>query len=496
MAAPEDKGPPEGGPEFRHAPLFEEETTDCRLAGYVSTDAMRAYLFIEIKQPDAQLDPQALANKLRASGVVFGLELELVEACIRATVNEPRPKPLEVARGKPPERGKDGRIEFYVRPTSDKPYYQADSAGRIDYHDLHLIENVHADQEVACLLHATDGQAGTDVLGEILPAEPGEAVKYKCGKGVRLAANETMIHAEIPGRLIYENDVLEISQIYEVHGNVDFHVGDVDFVGRVLVHGEILDDFSVRAGMGLEVSGPVGNCQLISGADVKLLSGMSGKMQGKIIAAGDVHARYLDGTTIEAAGDVFVDREAVNSNIRTSGAYCSPGGAVIGGEVMAIRGIEVGKAGSSIGVATRLISGVDFQTALPAAQTSRELEDLKRKIAHARSDIGDLLEKPEKLYALPAEEKRTALNLIGRLRVLREKLDTLQARKGQSREHKTSLALLQVNVRDRAFPAVRVGLGPYYYSFGEETAGPLSLTFSFDEKVVRIIPYQALAGNR
>jgi uncharacterized protein len=485
-------GLPEKLPELRSVALFDEDSSDCRLAGYLSLDAMCACLLIEIKKPDAQLDPDILSSKLRASGVVFGLDRELVEACIRATVDEPHPRPLEVARGRPPERGKDGRIEFYVRPTSDKPYYQADSAGRIDYHDLHLIENVAAEQEVACLLHATDGQVGTNVLGESVPAEPGEPIKYKCGNGVRLAANQTMLHAEVPGRLIYENDALEISQVYEVHGNVDFHVGNIDFVGRVLVHGEILDDFSVRAGMGLEISGPVGNCQLISGADVKLLSGMSGKMEGKIIAAGDVYARYLDGATIEAEGDVIVDREAVNSNIRTSGAYRSPGGAVIGGEVMAIRGIEVGKAGSSIGVATRLISGVDFQTALPAAQTKLELSDLESKMAHARSDLGDLLENPEKLRALPAEEKRTALNLISRLRVLSEKLGALLNRKGQSREHKTSLALLQVNVKVRAFPAVQVMLGPHPYSFAEDTDGPLSCAFDFNEKIVRIIPYQPL----
>jgi len=486
---------PQDGLQLRPDPVFEVETEDYRMTGYVSPDAMLGYVRVEVIGFGDDLEAGKMIKRISLGGISFGIDPAAVENCIEVFSEQPGAGPLQIAAGEAPEDGSDGKIEFYVRPSSDQAELQSDSSGRVDFHDLHLIENVEAGQELASLLEPRPGRAGSTVLGEVLPARGGEPAKTRAGRDVRFDQDKKVFVAELPGRLVHENDVLEISQDYEVRGDVDFHVGDVNFVGRVVVSGEVLDDFNVHAGMGLEVRGPVGNCQLISGGDVTLAAGMSGKMQGKVIAAGRVHARYLNEVTVEAEGDVSVDREAVNSDIRTSGAYLSPGGAVIGGEIMALKGIEVCKAGSHLGVATRLIAGVDYQRALPAARLKKELAELEKQIAHANADIGHLLKDPSKLSRLPADEKRPALNMITRLRVLKQKRGTLVERRKKSEVARRPEPLAQINVKERVYLAVLATLAAYHHSFLSEADGPLSMVPDTDEGLVRVTTYRGLGEH-
>jgi len=476
---------------LRAGPLFEEHSEDCRLAGYVSGDGMKGYLLIERRPAELRLDAGALLEKLRARGMVFGLNETAVRQCLDRAAGRSGAQLMEVAEGRPPEHGADGQIEFYVQPSSEEARYTRDAAGRVNYHELNLIENVAAGQELARLLPPKPGAPGSTVLGEELPPRTGQSARARAGRGVRAGgAGGDLFIAEFPGRLVHAGEVLSISQEYEVKGNVDYSVGNVDFVGRVVIHGEVLDEFNVRGEMGLTVRGAVGKCQLVSAGDVALTSGISGKGAGAIRAGGRVRARYLNEVTVEAGGDVQVERESYNAVVRTAGSYRGSG-KVVGGEVMALEGIETDTAGSELGVATRLVAGADYRHSGRVRELNETAAALDKEIDRVSTAIGPLLADPQKVAALPPGKKRVILDLVSHLRALKERREDLAAQMQQAAAADAA-AVRQINIRKRLFSGVSVELGPLRLLVKSPSTGPLSLLEDPAGGGVRITAYAPL----
>ncbi len=73
-----------------------------------------------------------------------------------------------------------------------------------------------------------------------------------------------------------------------------------------------------------------------------------------------INAKYIDGGDIQADKDIVVEREIINSTLHTFGAVVVPKGRIVGGEIVALRGIYVGRAGSKSYTPTLLVAGEDF----------------------------------------------------------------------------------------------------------------------------------------
>jgi uncharacterized protein (DUF342 family) len=123
---------------------------------------------------------------LKKAGVTFGVDDESVGLLAGKINSSSEPVGLfDVARGDPPKAGKDGWLELMAQPLSRDANYDADEDGNIDYHDLHLFENVIKGQVVAVVHEPGKGKPGVDVLGQYFPAADGKNASYSIGKNVR-----------------------------------------------------------------------------------------------------------------------------------------------------------------------------------------------------------------------------------------------------------------------------------------------------------------------
>ncbi len=483
------------GTKMRTEPEFEEETDNYRIAGYTSQDRMIAYLQLERKQNELNLDLEEVLRKIKAGGITTGVDDTAVQDCLGKAAATKKSQMVAVAHGQEPEDGVDGRIEFYVHPSSEEARYEKDAQGRINYHELNLIENVKVGQEIAKVLPPSQGVAGSDVLGEVIPAKAGEAFKLRPGKGIAHDEKNELFIADEPGRLVHEDDVVRISQLFEVRGDVDYSIGNLDFVGKVSVTGEILDDFDIKAEMGIEVRGPVGSCKLESKGDVILHSGVSGKTKGTITAGGKVDARYLNEVTVEADGSVKVDREAYNSTIRTQGVYTSPRGKVVGGSITALKGIEIGTAGSDLGVATKLWAGVDFKSAERRRSMAEALDHADREIERISTAIGPLLADPKKIQLLPTKKKKAVLNLVSHLKHLKEQRQQLETERIEAPAAEQRNATRQINIKEMVYQGITAEIGECRLLLKKEATGPLSMIEDLGEGSIRLLPFNPLGDT-
>ena len=222
-------------------------------------------------------------------------------------------QPVEVAFGKPVEAGKDGYYEFFF--------------------DTDAINN-----------NSDDGK-------------------------------ET--YAAISGKIEYCNYDLSVVNVYEVNGNLDMSMGNIDFNGDVNITGSVRSGVTVHAMGSIYVGGFVEGATLIAGKDIVLKDGVNTKNSGKIEAGGNISGRFFENTEVIAKGDLQCNY-ILNCRVLTYGRIFVEGpiGSIIGGDVTGVMGISTTSCGHESNVKTLLRVGSTKEIRKEYAELIMELKEV------------------------------------------------------------------------------------------------------------------------
>lgn len=464
--------------------LYYDRTTEREAHLVVSTDGMQVYLKLVPGHDFSGVTRESVVAIIAGSGVVHGL----IEAGVSLFVNtQNSSKPFrgfcEVAAGTPMRRGENGSIEFHVQPTSMDPRYDQNDSGAIDYKQLNLIENCFAGQRVASILPPGPGRPGKTVFGDPIPPLPGDPVVVEAGPGVALSVNGRDFSSEIEGRLVFEENTLSVSPLLEIARDIDYSIGNVDFVGKVTVRGSLLDGFYINAKRGVELLGEVGAGRITSEGDVKITGGIKGK-NAAIITCRNLHAHYIDDAVVEASGDVVATKEIINSSVKALGRVSVTAGAIIGGEVCGFHGVEADTLGSDMGVQTRVLAGLNWTEENRKDEIRGEVAEYLDRVQSAKVLLDPLLSDTEVTARLGAEQKTMLSDLISELRELRESLmELLQERSSIVGKEQIGM-VSQINVRKMLYMGVQVKFSSVESQIQDSVKGPLSLTQDARREVV------------
>ncbi len=476
-----------GGQPFAMQVLYQDTNSERTIRVLAPATAMQAFLHYQRLRASAQPRIEDLLACLEQAGIKYGVDLESVRFLVSLLQSGEQIGPWQVARGTPPDHGSDGYLEFSCPFGNREARYDEDEEGRVDFRDLHLIHNVRQGDHIATLRPPTVGRPGRDIFGHEVPAMDGQALQARCGSGVRSDAEQTNFFATQDGRLVYENGVLAVSDIFEVRGDVDYSVGHIDFLGSVVVHGAVLDDFNVCGQRGVTVHGMVGRCLIRSEADVILESGMAGRGGGRISAGGKVRAKYLNETLVEAGGDVEVQKEIINCVVRTNGRLSIPSGAIIGGECMALGGIEAGSIGSDFGVMTHVIAGLEWTSESRLKKLAEEIARLERRLAEIDEMISPLVQSKYRLTSLLPDQRHLLRDFLQRLRQKREDLRLLQEERAALEARNPRNRVSQINVNTIIHAGTVVRFGHLCASLRHPYRGPLSIVEDLERDSVRLV---------
>ncbi|MCC8180993.1 MAG: FapA family protein [Planctomycetes bacterium] len=466
--------------------LYYDRTSEFEVRIVSSPDRMRVYIQMLPGPNFVPPGPSRIRNLLELAGIAAGFldsGIVLYSSLMHGT--EPYTGFFQVARGEPMRKGEDGSIEFHVQPTAFKPRYDEEDDGAIDFKQLNLIENCFAGQRVASILPPGPGRPGTDIFGDEIPPMPGNPISVQAGPGVVISSNGRDFTSEIEGRVVYENDVISVSPVLEIYRDIDYSVGNVDFVGKVVVNGSLLDGFYINAKHGVELTGEMGASRITSEGDVKLTGGVKGKNVA-FISCRNLTARYIDDAVVEASGDVVVNKEIMNSNIKSLGRLSIPDGAIIGGEVCGYHGVEAQSLGSDMGVATRVISGLNWTDEEQLQGMRSRIAELLDRTQSAKLILDPLLADREILSQLGEDQKSMLSELIAELRELRDQLaELLDSRSRITNRRQTGL-VNQVNVTGTMHMGVSIRFTLVESPIKDDITGPLSVTQDEKNKSIRI----------
>jgi uncharacterized protein len=342
----------------------------------VSLDEQAAYLEVAAPEPDDPLvDLDEALKHLLEVGIVYGVDEEAVAAAL-----EKRGTAVLVAQARPPVDGKDGWLE--VEPSlleiGGRPSVRDD--GEVDLFDLHLIHNVSSGQLLARRVPPVPGEPGMTVRGRILAPRAGRPVVGLPGRGTQLKPETLEIVAAVAGHAVIVGDQIDVSAIYQVRGDVGVATGHIEFVGSVVVRGDVRPGFHLQAGGNVEIHGNVNGGTIEAGGSVSVRYGILG--QAKIVAAGTVRAKFVEYADVQAGAEVWVSDGIVQSNVTAGtkvqvlGRY----GSVVGGHVFARQSLTARELGSSRGIPTTIAVGAAPGLLPEAERLSAQQDQLAKKI--------------------------------------------------------------------------------------------------------------------
>ena len=300
----------------------------------VTSDRLTAVVVLKKDAPEESvITAEQIKEELQNKKITFGIKEDVLHSL--ADANEKTEFPLLIAEGKAACIGEDGYI---VNKTIVEEAKQEHGQKTFNFRDVIKIPSVSNGQLIAEVVQPSMGVPGIDVYGNTIPAIKGKPVKMKAGKNVMV--HNDKFYATLDGQLSVTTDSIHVYPVFEVNGDLDLNTGNIDFIGNVVIRGNVPSGYTVKAGGDIHVYGLVEAAQLIAGGSILISGGIAGGMRGSVEAAIDIHANYFNQAVCSAGQNVFVDRSILHSKVKSGGNIIVRSGHIIGGEINAAKSVE------------------------------------------------------------------------------------------------------------------------------------------------------------
>ena len=421
----------------------------------ISKDNMSGILHME---PPVDRNPYTVdeaVHFIKSNGVSNGIVFSAVEEAVELRKYY---KDIEVARGKDPVNGIDGYYEFFFEQGALKhPVIRSD--GSVDYSSMTVVRSVKKGDKLVTYHPAVPGTHGYDLKGRELRCKPGKEMPEIRGSGFDKSFDGLTLIANMDGRVDYKDYKLNVCDKYELKGDLDLVTGRIDFLGDVIVHGNVLSGTTIRASKSITVEGSVEAATLIAEGDIILKKGMQGGKRAKIVCGGNLYANFIEFTDVSVKGNIEANI-AMNCKLSSGKSIKISGkrGSIVGGSTYAVSSISTANLGNRAEAKTEAVVGV-----------TEEL-DKKNHMLHVKADS----------TTASIRKAKAELELLSDARIDGESKEVKAAKRSQlQRRIKRDERVLEhvnaelseidntmvmgknasVNVTEKAYPGCKVAVG-------------------------------------
>lgn len=443
------------------------EKRDARCVAQISKDKMSATLTLVPPQGGGNLTLEQVKAALNEKGVRSGL----LDDAISAAVERGAATELVIAQGKPCINGENTKFEQLV-PDMAERHPHIDEHGMADFRDLGDLVVVKAGTPLLRRIPPTNGEEGFDVGGNPLRPKPGTSWPFAPGlKGVETDGNDAdLLVASVTGQPVMVSRGVKVDPNI-VLPQVDLSTGNVKFDGAINIKGDVTDGMKVTCTGDVVIGGAVLAGEIEATGNVIVKGGIIGHSEysakesgstswfsAKVVAQGQIHAKYAENAYLRSEANVELDDYAMHTEITALGHIIvgKPGGKkgrFIGGHARATVSIRVAESGSDAGPHTVLQAG--FNPTL-----TKELFMLDQRTAKHETEVANLQKIIDFVTAHPERNKD---DLAGRATVTQEmhqsELLDIEAQRANLKEamHLADDAHIAVEVAIHGGTEVRLG---------------------------------------
>ncbi|MFD0616740.1 DUF342 domain-containing protein [Paenibacillus sp. GCM10027629] len=346
----------------------------------LSENKIEAYLQINEHYDNSTFTSDQLEAYLRENRIHHGIQknkLQQIAQTPRAFQNNY----TVIAMGTLPTTGTDGYINYSTKLIKQEKKPMELEDGSVDYREVVQLNNVQKGQLIAERVLPTEGTPGMTVTGEEIPSKKGKEVRFKIGKNVVVDTEQKAMYAAIDGLIAKtDKDKVNVFPVYEVNGDVDYNIGNIDFIGTVVIRGNVLSGFRVRASGDIRVSGGVEGADLEAEGSIEITGGIIAGNKGSVRARMNVKSSFIQDGNVFAGNDVIVSQSIMHSTIRAGKNVICAGtkGLIVGGLIQAGERVAARTIGNTTSTATVIEVGV--------------LPELRNELLELRGQLRALIE--------------------------------------------------------------------------------------------------------
>jgi uncharacterized protein (DUF342 family) len=384
-----------------------------------------------------------------------------------------------VAKGEPPELGRDGKIVWLVRRFRPGSGVNPDKE-LSDFYNLGLFENIELGKEVARVYKPTGGTPGVDVFGKVLPSKAGKAYTPRLDRSIEIKQQETSpeyqtLVAAVSGYAHEEGERVTIRDTLVIESNLDYEMGNIDFVGNVRIGGDVQKGFNIKARGDIEVHGSVlGENQLTSEASITVKGFHMGGGGAHVRAGINYTVGIAHGVVAEVGGIITIKKEARDCNLRTTSAVFAPEATIMGGAIWCVKGFEGRELGNAMGVRTVIELRNELEVTAEYRAVEEKIKSHEIALAALELHIGPYLQNRKRIPLLNTKFRAKISDLIGKYDYVQASLDKLRDAIKKMKESKPAEADSRVNVVTMIHEGVVLNTSTLTHEFKESQKGPVS----------------------
>ena len=383
----------------------------------IDDDQLSAYLTCFNPRGGIAVTLESILEEAKNKEITVDLDMEAIKRAIAEEGDS-----VLIASGKPAEDGLDSRFESLL-PEMKERVPQVDEEGIANFRDLGEILVVYTGDSLMRRYPAGDGEPGFTISGAPIPAKKGMSLEFTAGlEGAEIDSNDSdLLIAKIDGCPYLIPNGVKVEPVYTVK-NVDLHSGNIDFLGTVIVTGEVQSGMTIKADGDIHIKGSTEGAILIAKGDIVVTGGLIGhpeKPETELTidpiteAGGSVNANFTQNAVINAGQGIFIRDYTMmcklNAAVQIVVGDGSRRGHIIGGVSTAGLLIKAKTIGSPSRSRTVVIARTSDTLYARMAKLSESRDDLKVRRFKVRKLIDLAVNKPDRVSASALESANSTL---------------------------------------------------------------------------------------
>jgi uncharacterized protein len=465
------------------AEIQEEIKIDSKCEVRINTDNLEAFIHITSPLGGKDITEDAIYNVLKENDITFGIKDEVVKNIVQNKLYE---RDIMIAEALRPIEGESAKLEYHFDTNTESKLLENEE-GKIDFRELSLIRNVKAGQVLVTMIPATEGVNGRNIKGEDVKPKEGKKMQLPKGKNVVISDDGLHIISSIDGEVKIIDNKVHVFALYMVPANVDNSIGNIRFIGKVIVKGNVQTGFSIEAEGDVEVFGVVEGAKIVSKGSIILHRGIQGMNKGELYCDGDLVAKFIENSIIDVKGNIHSDaimhsRVVCGKKLEASGRK----GLIVGGNFKVSDEIKAKVIGSPMATITELEVGVNPDMRIRYEVLKQEHKSIVENLEKVTQAF-DLLTKISQKAELPADKKELLTKSMQARIQFTEKLDINNNEIKEMETYLEELSKGKIKASDVIYPGTRVTIG----SSTMHVKDPLQyLTLYRSNAEVKIGPYE------
>ena len=453
------------------------ELDGARTSIYLTANDMAVYY---LQYDRATVGRETLDKAIAEKDVVKGILDEAIEAI--ATGAYAAGLPIVIAQGKPARNELAPPIEYQFNPNTIRITFKEDAS--VDFRDIMRLSFMKKDEVLVRKGERTPGEKGWTVAGKELnyKVEPDKPLP----KGTNTYSSEDgkELRASKDGHIEMHDGLVCVEEVYVVEKDLDFHTGNVEFDGSVMIGGDVMPEFEIKAKGNVEVFGSVDDAVIETDGDVIVQYGIFAKGYGRVTAKGDVKGRHFENITVNARR-IYVTSSAVNCQLNAQDIVEVTGspGTLVGGVTIAGTYVFANQIGSELGTRTAIVVG-------DPAEFDARAEELLRLLGRKEHERQDLMKVYEKAAVsrdgIQGHEEKLG-QMLRDMEAIDKELPELRAKLPEIEETRRRLSTAKCHVFTLLHDGTYVRLFTAKRHFTENVD---HCTLLFDKDRVRPFPFQ------